>query len=88
MVWLWVLALVEGIHKPKYKQLAYTVGYFPEFRKIDQNSKIGMSLLNDTKEKKLAIYSRKGVQHYWDWGGEKYNNYQIIIHLFLRQSYF
>ena len=37
-----------------------------------------MSLLNDTKEKKLAIYSRKGVQHYWDWGGEKYNNYQII----------
>ncbi len=64
----------------KYKQLAYTIGYFPEFRKIDQNSKIGMSLLNDTKEKKLAIYSRKGVQHYWDWGGEKYNNYQIIIH--------
>ncbi len=63
----------------KYKQLVYTVGYFPEFQKIDQN-RIGMSLLNDTKEKKLAMYSRKGVQHYWDWGGEKYNNYQIIIH--------
>ena len=65
----------------KYKQLAYTVGYFPEFRKIDQNSKIGMSLLNDTKEKKLAIYSRKGVQHFWDWGGEKFNNYQNIPNL-------
>ena len=64
----------------KYKQLLLTVEYFPEFKKFDQNSRIGMLLLNNTKSKKLAVYSQQGVQHYWDWGGVNFNNYQIIIH--------
>ena len=64
----------------KYKELIYVVGYFPEFQKFDKNNRIGMSFLNNTKSKKLAIYSRQGVQHYWDWGGENFNNYRIIIH--------
>ena len=53
----------------KYKELIYVVGYFPEFQKFDKNNRIGMSFLNNSKSKKLAIYSRQGVQHYWDWGG-------------------
>ena len=61
----------------KYKELISTVGYFPEFKKFDQNNQIGMLLI---KNKKLAIYSQKGVQHYWDWGGKNFNNYQLIIH--------
>ena len=61
----------------KYKELISTVGYFPEFKKFDQNNQIGMLLINN---KKLAIYSQKGVQHYWDWGGKNFNNYQLIIH--------
>ena len=64
----------------KYKQLILTVGYFPEFQKFEQNNRIGMLELNDTKSKKLAIYSPKGVQHFWNWGGKNFNNYQIIIH--------
>ena len=64
----------------KYKELLLTVGYFPEFKKFDQNNQIGMLLLNNTKSKKLAIYSQKGVQHYWDWGGTNFNNFQVIIH--------
>ena len=64
----------------KYKELIYVVGYFPEFQKFDKNNRIGMSFLNNSKSKKLAIYSRQGVQHYWDWGGENFNNYRIIIH--------
>ena len=28
---------------------------FPEFKKFDQNSRIGMLLLNNTKSKKLAV---------------------------------
>ena len=54
--------------------------YFPEFKKFDQNSRIGMLLLNGTNSKQLAVYSQHGVQHYWDWGGENFNNYRIIIH--------
>ena len=64
----------------KYKQLLLTVEYFPEFKKFDQNSRIGTLLLNDTKSRKLAVYSQQGVQHYWDWGGVNFNNYQVIIH--------
>ncbi|MDC0457115.1 hypothetical protein OAM56_04270 [Alphaproteobacteria bacterium] len=64
----------------KYKQLLLTVEYFPEFKKFDQNNRIGMLLLNDTNSKKLVVYSQQGVRHYWDWGGANFNNYQIIIH--------
>ena len=48
----------------KYKQLLLTVEYFPEFKKFDQNSRIGMLFLNNAKSKKLAIYSQQGVEHY------------------------
>lgn len=64
----------------KYKQLILTVGYFTEFKKFNQNNRIGMLLLNETKLKKLAVYSKQGVQHYWNWGGPNYNNLQLIIH--------
>lgn len=64
----------------KYKKLVLTVGFFPEFQNLKQNNKIGILLFNHKNFKKLAIYSRKGVQNYWDWGGRNFNNYQIIIH--------
>ena len=64
----------------KYKELILTVGYFTEFKKFNQNNRIGMLLLNKTKSKKLTVYSKQGVQHYWNWGGTNYNNLQLIIH--------
>ena len=64
----------------KYRELALTVGFFPEFQNFDQYNKIGMILFHNKNFKKLAIHTRKGVQNYWDWGGKNFNNYQIIIH--------
>lgn len=64
----------------RYKKLIFKIGYFTEFPKFGKNNRIGMLVLNVNEKKKLAMYSHSGVQFYWNWGGEKYNNYQIIIH--------